>query len=50
MNKEDIFAERLKNARIMNGYSMDELVEHMNGVVSKMAISKYERSELRPSS
>ncbi len=50
MEGQNIFAERLKNARVMKGWSMDELVGRMDGAVSKMAISKYERSELKPSS
>lgn len=50
MEGEDIFALRLKNARVMRGWSMDELVGRMNGTVSKMAISKYERKQLSPSS
>ncbi len=50
MNQREIFAQRLKNARVMNGFSMDDLVKAMDGKVSKMAISKYERGELFPSS
>lgn len=50
MNKNEIFALRLKNARIMKGYSMDELVSKMGNNVSKMAISKYENCQLAPNS
>lgn len=50
MTNNEIFALRLKNARIMKGYSMDELVEAMNNGVSKMSISKYENAKLSPSS
>ncbi len=56
VNKEEavesmeIFAERLKSARVMKGYSMDDLVSRMDGSISKMAISKYERATLNPSS
>ena len=42
MTQNEIFAQRLKNARVMKGYSMDELVAAMGNSLSKMAISKYE--------
>ncbi|MCR4964886.1 MAG: XRE family transcriptional regulator [Bacteroidales bacterium] len=47
---EDIFSQRLKNARVMQGLSMDGLCDKMNGIVSKQAISKYERGEMMPNS
>lgn len=47
---EAIFSQRLKAARIMNGYSMDCLVEKMNPSVSKVAISKYESGKMLPDS
>ncbi len=43
---KDIFAKRLKSARALAGLSQDELVERMDGLVSKNAISKYERGEM----
>ncbi|MBE6503971.1 MAG: DNA-binding protein, partial [Methanobrevibacter sp.] len=42
MTQNEIFAARLKNARVMKGYSMDDLVSAMGNNISKMAISKYE--------
>lgn len=50
MTQNEIFAQRLKNARIMKGFSMDELVSAMGNTLSKMAISKYEKCQLSPSS
>ena len=50
MNTSAIFATRLKNARLISGYSMDELVNAMGNDVSKMTISKYEKCQLAPNS
>ena len=50
MTQNEIFAQRLKNARVMKGYSMDELIAAMGNSLSKMAISKYEKCQLSPSS
>ncbi len=48
MTQNEIFAQRLKNARIMRGYSMDGLVAAMGNNLSKMSISKYEKCQLSP--
>ena len=45
MNQKEIFAQRLKNARVMKGYSMDELVSAMGNNLSKMSISMKEKSQ-----
>ena len=50
MENDGIFAKRLRNARIMMGYSMDDLVNAMGNSVSKMTISKLEREKMGPSS
>ena len=50
MNADEIFARRLRNARVMAGYSMDDLVREMGNSVSKMTISKLERQQIHPSS
>lgn len=47
---EQIFGQRLKNARVMRGFSMDELCEAMSNVISKQAISKYENGKMLPNS
>lgn len=50
MNSSEIFALRLKNARTILGYSMDDLVSKMENKVSKTAISKYEKNQISPNS
>lgn len=50
MEKQEIFAKRLRNARLMKRYSMADLAAAMDISISKMAISKYENSESLPSS
>lgn len=47
---ENLFAQRLKNARIMSGLSMDELCGRMQEIVSKQSISKYESGKMLPNS
>lgn len=46
----DVFAKRLKSARVMSGLSQGELVERIGDLVSKNAISKYEKGEMMPNS
>lgn len=43
-----IFAERLKNARKLAGFSQDDLVKALDGLVKKTSIAKYERAEMFP--
>ena len=43
---KEIFSKRLKSARIFASLSQDELVEKMGNIVSKNAISKYEKGEM----
>ncbi len=45
-----IFAKRLKSARLSASLSQDALVERIGGIVSKNAISKYERGLMMPDS
>ena len=47
---KQIFSQRLKSARLMNGLSMDNLCEKMNHIVSKQSISKYEKGIMMPDS
>ena len=47
---KEIFAKRLKAARLLASLSQDNLVEAMGGLVSKNAIAKYERGEMMPNS
>ena len=48
--ERNYFSVRLKMARKMAGLSMDELVDRIDGLVSKQALSKYERGLMNPSS
>ena len=50
MELREIFAKRLRNARIMKGWSMDDLCKAMDNSVSKMSISKYENGKVAPNS
>lgn len=46
----EIFAKRLKQARVLKKISMDQLVQLIGGLVSKQAISKYESAKMMPNS
>lgn len=46
----EIFAMRLKQARILKKLSMDKLVDLIGGIVTKQAISKYESAKMMPNS
>lgn len=51
MNNElNTFAKRLQQARLKARFSMEKLCEKMNGIVTKQAISKYEKAAMMPSS
>ena len=43
---KEIFSKRLKSARTLASLSQDQLVEKMENIVSKNAISKYEKGEM----
>lgn len=43
---KEIFSKRLKSARTRAALSQDQLVEKIGGIVSKNAISKYEKGEM----
>lgn len=47
---KEIFSKRLHSARQMLGLSMDELVVRIDSIVSKNAISKYEKGLMMPNS
>lgn len=47
-NVLNVFAQRLKQARILKQLSMDQLVSAIGGLVSKQAISKYESGKMMP--
>ena len=45
-----MFAERLRRLRLARGMTLDELSAHLGGAVTKQALSKYEKGDMRPSS
>lgn len=47
---DNVFAERLKQARRMRGWSLAELREQIGGLVSIAALSKYEKGQTMASS
>ena len=47
---KEIFGKRLKSARTLAALSQDQLVEKMGNIVSKNAISKYEKGRMMPDS
>ena len=48
MIKNPHFPLKLRQARKVLGWSMDDLVERMEGMVSKQSISRYERGQMHP--
>lgn len=50
LNELEIFAKRLRQARIKAQLSMEALCERMGNIVSKQAISKYESAKMMPTS
>lgn len=47
---KETFSKRLKSARTLAALSQDQLVEKMGNMVSKNAISKYEKGQMMPDS
>ena len=45
---KDKFPIRLKEARLMMGFSMDKLVERAGGAITKQSISRNERGIMHP--
>ena len=46
----NVFAQRLKQARILKKMSMDQLVSNIGCIITKQAISKYESAKMMPNS
>lgn len=44
------FAERLKAARMMRGFSLQELADKLDNLVSKQALNRYEQGIMKPNS
>jgi len=43
-----LFAQRLKSARILNGFSMQNLVETLDNKLSRQSLYRYEKGEILP--
>lgn len=52
MNKQanDIFSRRLKQARVMNGFSLEKLSQCVSPAITRQAINKYEKGLMMPDS
>lgn len=46
--KNEVFSQRLKNARLMKGMTQDEVVAALGETLSKNALSRYERGDMMP--
>lgn len=46
----DIFSRRLRQARLMRGYSLEKLSQSLSPSVSRQAINKYEKGQMKPDS
>lgn len=43
-----VFAERFKSARLMNGFSLQDLADALDGKLSRQALHRYEKGEVIP--
>lgn len=48
METKAIFAERFKSARLMNGFSLQDLADALGGALSRQALHRYEKGEVLP--
>lgn len=48
MDLKEIFAERFKSARLMNGLSLQEVADAMNNQLTRQALHRYEKGEVIP--
>ncbi len=48
MEIKAVFAERFKSARLMNGFSLQDLADAMGGILSRQALHRYEKGEVIP--
>jgi Zn-dependent peptidase ImmA (M78 family)/DNA-binding XRE family transcriptional regulator len=47
---DQLFAERFKSARLMNGFSLQDLSDNLGTKISRQALHKYEKGEVVPDS
>lgn len=45
-----LFAERFKSARLMNGFSLQDLSDNLGNKITRQALHKYEKGEVNPDS
>lgn len=43
-----VFAERFKSARLMNGFSLQDLADALDNKLSRQALHRYEKEKLFP--
>ena len=48
MEMKTIFSERFKSARLMNGFSLQDLADAMDNQLTRQAIHRYEKGEVIP--
>ena len=48
MESKAIFAERFKSARLMKGFSLQDLADSLNNQLSRQALHRYEKGEVIP--
>jgi Zn-dependent peptidase ImmA (M78 family)/transcriptional regulator with XRE-family HTH domain len=49
-NVNQLFADRFKSARLLNGLSLQDLADKLGQVISRQALHKYEKGEVIPDS
>ena len=47
---KNLFSERFKSARLLNGFSLQDLADKLNNKISRQALHKYEKGEVIPDS
>ncbi|MBK7426509.1 MAG: ImmA/IrrE family metallo-endopeptidase [Saprospiraceae bacterium] len=50
MGVKTVFAERFKSARLMNGFSLQDLADALDNKLSRQALHRYEKGEVIPDS
>ena len=45
---KEIFAERFKSARLMKGFSLQDLADALDNQLSRQALHRYEKGEVMP--
>lgn len=48
MEIKQVFAERFRSARLMNGFSLQDLADALEGNLSRQALHRYEKGEVIP--